>query len=259
MTAKGEQEMKHKVLSILFPLFFWLLVWQGIAMAVDANAAMGGELLLPSPVRVLTVLAGLAGEWPFWRSALLSLARMFFGILIGAVLGVGLAVLTAASRWCDLLFTPAVKVVRAVPVASFILLVLLWVRRDWVPVAISILMVLPVIWGSVRQGIGSADRRLLELCRCYRFDRAKILRLFWVPSVASAFASGLATAMGLAWKAGVAAEVLCQPRFAIGTQIYRTKLELATPDLFAWTLVVILLSLAMEWLVKYLLRKGRGA
>lgn len=250
--------MKRKLVSVLFPLFFWLLVWQGIAMLIDASATMGGELLLPSPLRVLTVLAALVGEGTFWRAAFLSLARVFFGILAGALLGAVLAVLTAASRWCDLLLTPAVKVVRAVPVASFILLVLLWVRRDWVPVVISALMVIPVVWGAVRQGIDTADRQLLELCRCYRFDRAKTLRLFWLPSVAPAFATGLATAMGLAWKAGVAAEVLCQPKYAIGAQIYRTKLELATPELFAWTLVVILLSMAMEWLVKFLLRKGRG-
>ena len=251
--------MKRKLVSVLFPLLFWLLVWQALAMLVDVGAAMGGELLLPSPLRVLAVLAELAGEEAFWRSAFLSLGRMFTGILAGALIGAVLAVLTAGSRWFDLLLSPAVKVVRAVPVASFILLVLLWVRRGWVPVVISALMVVPVVWGAVRQGIDAADRQLLELCRCYRFDRFKTLRLFWLPSVAPAFASGLATAMGLAWKAGVAAEVLCQPQNAIGTQIYRTKLELATPELFAWTLVVILLSLAMEGLVKQLLRKGGRA
>jgi len=251
--------MKRKVVLVLFPLVFWFLVWEGAAYLVDANAAMGGELLLPGPRRVIAVLLREAAEWPFWRDALLSLVRMFSGIFIGALLGVMLAVLTAASALCDMLLTPAVKVVRAVPVASFILLVLLWVGRGWVPVVICALMVIPVVWGAVRQGIDSADRQLLELCRCYRFERGKILRLFWVPSVVPAFTSGLATAMGLAWKAGVAAEVLCQPKYAIGTQIYRTKLELATPELFAWTLVVILLSLAMEALVKLLLRKGGRA
>lgn len=249
--------MKQKVLRVLLPLAFWLSVWQLAALWVEHGAAMGGEFLLPSPLRVWEALTEIGTEGIFWKTALLSVGRMFFGILIGAILGIALAVLTAVSRNCDLLLSPAVKVVRAVPVASFILLVLLWVRRDWVPVAISTLMVLPVIWGSVRQGIDTADRQLLELARCYRFDHGKILRLFWVPSVAPAFTTGLATAMGLAWKAGVAAEVLCQPKYAIGTQIYRTKYQLETPELFAWTLVVILLSLLMEKLVKWLLKRGR--
>jgi len=250
--------VKQKWLRVVLPLAFWLLIWQLIALWVEHGAEMGGEFLLPGPIHVWESLTGIAVEGIFWKTAFLSVGRMFFGILLGAFLGTVLAVLTAANRWCDLLLSPAVKVVRAVPVASFILLVLLWVRRDWVPVAISALMVLPVIWGSVRQGIDTADRQLLELTRCYRFDRGKTLRLFWVPSMAPAFTTGLATAMGLAWKAGVAAEVLCQPKFAIGTQIYRTKYQLETPELFAWTLVVILLSLAMEKLVKWLLERGRS-
>jgi len=250
--------VKQKLLRVMLPLAFWLLVWHLAAYWVEHGAAMGGEFLLPGPFHVWESLMKIAAEGTFWKTAVLSVGRMFFGILLGAVLGVILAVLTAVNRWCDLLLSPAVKVVRAVPVASFILLVLLWVRRDWVPVAISALMVLPVIWGAVRQGIDTADRQLLELTHCYRFDRMKRLRLFWIPAAAPAFTTGLATAMGLAWKAGVAAEVLCQPKFAIGTQIYRTKYQLETPELFAWTLVVILLSLLMEKLVKWLLERGRN-
>ena len=98
----------------------------------------------------------------------------------------------------------------------------------------------------MEQGIAGADPQLLELARCYRFSRGKTLRLCRLPALLPPFSSSLATAMGLAWKAGVAAEVLCQPKFAIGTQIYRTKTLFSTPQLFAWTLVVILLSLLME-------------
>ena len=248
--------MKRKVFRILFPLLFWLLVWGLISWRVDVTAEMGNTLLLPYPGMVWGALVALAGEKDFWLTAMLSLARMFGGIAMGAVAGVFLAVLTAASGMADLLLSPAVKVVRAVPVASFILLVLLWTDRGWVPVVISAFMVVPVVWASVRQGIDGVDRQLLELAHVYRFDRWKILRLVWLPAVKAAFTTGLATAMGLAWKAGVAAEVLCQPKLAIGTQIFRSKQLLETAQLFAWTIVVILLSLVMEKLVKLLLRKG---
>ena len=248
--------MKQKWLRVLLPLVFWLLVWQLAAVWVERGAPMGGEFLLPGPVHVWEALIGIATAEVFWKTALLSVGRMFFGIFLGALLGVALAVLTAANRWCDLLLSPAVKVVRAVPVASFILLVLLWVRRDWVPVAIAALMVLPVIWGAVRQGIDTADRQLLELTRCYRFDRGKTLRLFWVPSIAPAFTTGLATAMGLAWKAGVAAEVLTVPKLSIGRMISESKLYLMTEELFAWTLAVVCLSLLLQKAMLLVL-KGR--
>lgn len=248
--------MKRKISPLLFPLLFWLLIWAAAAEVVDRTAVMGGTLLLPGPLQVLSALLEEAGKGDFWKTAFFSLARMFAGIAAGTLTGVALAVGTAASGWLDALISPAIRVIRAVPVASFILLVLLWLDRGWVPVAIAALMVLPVIWGAVRQGIDGADRQLLELAVCYRFDRWKTFRLVWLPAVRPAFSTGLATAMGLAWKSGVAAEVLCQPKSAIGTQIYRSKLNLETPKLFAWTLVVILLSLAMERLIKVLIRRG---
>ena len=168
--------------------------------------------------------------------------------------------LTAALPWADWLFGPAVKVVRAVPVASFIVLVLLWAPTTGaVPGIVSALMVLPVVWGNVARGIGETDPLLLEAARAYRFGRGKTLRLVYAPSVLPYFASGCATALGLAWKAGVAAEVLCQPRLAIGTRLYKAKITLETPDVFAWTLVVIALSFLLEAVLGTALRRlGRG-
>ena len=147
---------------------------------------------------------------------------------------------------------------RATPVASFILLVYLWVERGRVPGLISALMVLPVVWGNVTRGIAETDPQLLELARAYGFGRGRTLRRIYIPSVLPYFASGCRTALGLAWKAGVAAEVLCQPQNAIGTQIYNTKYYLETPSLFAWTLVVIALSFLLEWAVGGLLRRAEG-
>ena len=146
---------------------------------------------------------------------------------------------------------PAVRVIRATPVASFILLVILWFPTGQVPVVVSALMVLPVVWGNVKRGVAQTNPLLLEAARVYRFGRWKTVRLVYIPSVLPYFASGCHTALGLAWKAGVAAEVLCVPRLAIGTQVYFSKIYLETPALFAWTLVVLALS--------FLLEQGLGA
>lgn len=242
--------------QIIIPLAFWLAVWQLVSLWV------GKDLLLPGPLTVLKVLASLTVTAPFWLSTLLTLARVFAGLAAGVVLGTAVAVLTRASVWCDRLLSPAVRFIRATPVASFILLVLLWVSTGRVPFVISALMVLPVVWGNVSKGIGETDPQLLELAAAYRFGRRKTLRLIYLPSVAPYFAAGAETSLGLAWKAGVAAEVLCRPRLAVGTQVYVSKLNLETPHLFAWTAVVILLSLLVEIVLSRLLRKAvkpRGA
>lgn len=155
----------------------------------------------------------------------------------------------------DRLIAPAVKVIRATPVASFIVLVLLWAPTGRVPAVVSALMVLPVLWGNVCKGIGQTDPKLLEAAGAYRFSTGKKLRLIYVPCALPYVASGCATALGLAWKAGVAAEVLCQPALAIGKELYRAKITLDTPALFAWTAAVIALSFVLEYALGFLFRR----
>ena len=250
------------LIRALLPPAFWLGVWQLGAMAADEwLGGRGNELMLPYPSSVFRVLLSLAATGEFWLTALASLRRVLAGLALGAGLGLALAVLTCVSPLAGCLLSPAIRVVRAAPVASFILLVLLWVRRSGVPVAISSLMVLPVVWGGASQGIRETDGRLLELARAYRFSRWKTVRLIYLPSVRPYLLASVTTAMGLAWKSGVAAEVLCLPRTSIGTRIYYTKYNLEVPELFAWTLVVVALSLLLERLLALGLKRwsGRGA
>lgn len=248
-------DLKTKSVRILLPAAFWLAVWCLAAACVDQ------PLLVPSPIAVLRRLGELAAAPLFWRSTLVSLLRIFCGALAGAILGTLCAVLTSRFRLADWILAPAIRLVRATPVASFIILVLLWVSTGKVPGVISALMVLPVVWESVSAGIRSADPQLLELARSYQFSRRKQMRYVYLPAVRPHFAAGVCTAIGLAWKSGVAAEVLCLPKAAIGTQVYYSKIYLETPSLFAWTAVVIVLSMLLERIVRRLLgvKGGRKA
>ena len=248
-------DLKTKSARILLPSAFWLAIWCLAAACVDQ------PLLVPSPIAVLRRLGELAAAPLFWRSTLVSLLRIFCGALAGTILGTLCAVLTSRFRLADWILAPAIRLVRATPVASFIILVLLWVSTGKVPGVISALMVLPVVWESVSAGIRSADPQLLELARSYQFSRRKQIRYVYLPAVRPHFAAGVCTAIGLAWKSGVAAEVLCLPKAAIGTQVYYSKIYLETPSLFAWTAVVIVLSMLLERIVRRLLgvKGGRKA
>ena len=250
---------RKNVISLLLPPAFWLGVWQLAAVWVEQSVdGRGNELLLPYPATVLAALLRLCGEGAFWEIVLASLLRILIGLALGVVLGALLAGLTCLSPWCDRLLSPAIRVIRATPVASFILLVLLWTGRDNVPVVIAALMVLPVVWANLSRGIRETDPQLLELARAYRFSRAKTVRLIYLPSLRPYFVSALTTSMGLAWKSGAAAEVLCVPKWAIGSEIYHAKLGLEIPDLFAWTVVVVALSLLLEKLLENALHREKG-
>ena len=238
----------------LLPAVFWLAVWWLLALIV------GKELLIPSPPLVVRTLLELVVTGAFWRYTALTLLRITLGLLLGIVLGILTALLTNRFSWLHALLAPAVRVVRATPVASFIILVLLWVANGRVPVVISALVVLPVIWESTAAGLRSVDQNLLEFARAYRLTRWDTWRRIVIPSMLPQLAAAVCTAIGLAWKSGVAAEVLCLPKAAVGTQVYFSKLYLDTPALFAWTLVVVALSLTVERIARRLLlgRKEGG-
>ena len=233
----------RKFLTYLLPPAFWLGGWQ-LAALFAQKQKLG--IFLPTPWTVVQTLAALCVTGEFWCTIALSLGRILAGMVLGTLLGALLAALTCACSWADLLFSPVIRMIRAVPVVSFILLVMLAVYRSTVPMVIVTLMVLPVVWSNV------------ELGRAYRFSRWKKVKLIYLPSIQPYFLSAVTTGMGLAWKSGVAAEVLCTPRQAIGTEVYNAKFYLEIPTLFAWTAVVVALSLTMEWLLAAAVRRWKG-
>ena len=232
-------------------LLFWMAVWAVGARCLD------NPLLLPGPVQALRCLWKLMGEATFWQIAAVSLGRILLGVTCAVVLGTGLAVLTSGSRVLNALIAPALTATQATPVASFTILVLIWLDRDYVPVLICALMGLPVVWNSVTAGIRVTDPQLLEMARVFRLSRWQTLKRIYVPSVMPFFRTACSSALGLGWKAGIAAEVLTVPKASIGRMISDSKLYLMTEELFAWTLAVIILSLLLQK-VMLLVLKGRG-
>ena len=245
----------RKALISLSVFAFWIAVW------FFASAAVGKELLLPSPGSVLRMLVTLAGTEVFWSSILFSILRVLTGICSAVLLGVVFAVLTEKSALLRALLSPVFTLIKSTPVASFIILALIWLGRGILPAFISALMVLPVVWSNVSVGLRAQDPLLLEMARVYGFPRGRIFRRITLPTLLPFFRSALNSALGLGWKAGIAAEVLTVPQRSIGKMIYESKLYLETTSLFAWTVTVVLLSLLIErgllTLVQHVFREER--
>lgn len=218
----------------------WLLVWQAVSTWI------GQEILLVSPVVVFVRLTELIREAAFWKSIGFSLIRILGGFLLAAVCGIGAAGLSARFRRIRELLAPAVLTVKAVPVASFIILVLIWVPSRNLSIVISFLMVFPILYTNVLDGILSTDPKLLEMAQVFDVPKAVQIRWLYVSQVLPFFRTGCSVGLGLCWKAGVAAEVIGIPDGSIGENLYNAKVYLNTPDLFAWTVVIVLISLVFE-------------
>lgn len=231
---------------------FWLAVWAGGCFL--ANRAL--LLDLPYPWDVMAALWNLLGESIFWSAIGMSLLRIVTGFLLALCVGVALAMLTTRFPVLHTLFSPILSIVRAAPVASFIFVAFLWIKAETMPAFIAFLMVLPLVWGNVRLGIENTDRDLLEMAKVFRLNRWDRWRHIRLPALRPYLQAALSTGFGFAWKAGVAAEILCWPRDSIGYHIAAAKNLLETADVFAWTAVVVLLSVVLEWLLRWLTARG---
>ena len=247
---KPEAFRQRRLLQKAGALAFWVIIWQLAAMALGH-----GGLFLTTPVGTLQALARLLPTAEFWYRIAFSSLRILAGFVLAVVCGTALA--AAGARWpaVGILFSPLMQIIRAMPVASFVILALLWVRSANLSVVVSFTHVLPVVYAGVVGGIADTDRQLLEMAKVYRLPLSRRLRYIWLPGVFPSFSESCAAAMGMCWKSGVSAEVIGLPDHSVGDALYRAKITLTTPDVFAWTLVIILLSAFLSAVAAWLLRR----
>lgn len=214
-------------------------------MALAAAYPHGG-LLLASPIQAAVRLLELLPSPAFWRAVGNSSLRIFGGFLLSCALAALLASLAAGSQRLRDLLAPPVAVVKAVPVASFIILALVWLDARNLSLFISGLMVFPPVYLNVLEGLRQTDPKLLELARVYRVPLGRRVWGIYLPQVLPYFRSAASLALGLCWKAGAAAEVIGLPAETVGERLYTAKVYYQTPDLFAWTAVILVLSAVFE-------------
>ena len=224
---------------------FWLLVWEAASLSLAASTG-GRMLLLASPLGALRRLVELAVTADFWRAVGFSTARIFGGGLFSCAGAVACAALSVRFRRVEELLAPLVAVVKAVPVVSFIILALIFFSSRNLSVLIAGLMVFPPVYLNVLEGIRRTDRRMLEMARVFRVPLSRRLRGIYLPAVLPYFQAAVSLAMGLCWKSGVAAEVIGLPDGSIGDYLYSAKVYFQTADLFAWTAVIVVVSVALE-------------
>lgn len=231
--------MKKRLIAV-FSVLFWLLVWQLAAMALDE------KILLPSPIMVAERLTELVPQFDFIKSIGFTMARILLGFFMGLVLGVGLAAISGKVKFVRLLLAPLLSAMKSIPVASFTILALIWISSKNLSVLISVLIAIPIVYSNMLEGIDNLDPKLKTMADVFEIPGHKRFVGIYLSQLLPYFRSASKLAMGLCWKSGVAAEVIGIPDGSIGERLYMSKMYLETEDLFAWTLVIILLSFLCE-------------
>ncbi|EJO5346546.1 ABC transporter permease subunit [Clostridium botulinum] len=229
-------------------IIFWIFIWELSSLFIN------NEILLPSPKKVLETLVVLAVKKYFWISVSKSILRVIIGIFISIVLGIILGIIAGTNVFIEELLEPLIVTIKATPVMSIIIIALVWFKSSSVAIFTSILMCLPIIYTNVISGIMSVDKKLIEMASLYKVKNRYILTNIYLPSTEPYIISGILMCLGIGWKVTVASEVLSTPKYSIGLNLLNAKATLATEELFAWTIVVVLLSLILEKIFKHYIK-----
>lgn len=228
---------------------FWLMIWQIVCLFVD------NPIFFAGPLEMIKELAHMAGRRDFIDSVLHSLLRIMGGFCIAFLLACLLASAAYHCRLLEDLLSPFVTFIKSVPVASVVVLLLIWFGAKYLSIYVTFMVVFPNIYLNVLNGLKNTNKDLLEMAEVFRLPFIQKLFYIYCPAVMPYLLSGAVISVGMSFKSGVAAEVIGLPVSSIGEGLYNAKIYLNTAGVFAWTAVIILLSSLVEWLVVWLLKQ----
>lgn len=233
-------KLPKKSLHTFLSIIFWIAVWYGLALIKN------NSLYLPTPLEAITSLSHIIWEPDFWLNIGFTLLRVMLGLAISMVIGIVLGIAAGLVNFIDVLMSPFVTTIKSIPIISIIIMALLWLGSSFLPIFICILLCSPIVYTNVLHGMRAVDKGLLEMTTIYKLPFFTVVKSIYIPSLKPHIFSALMVCTGLSWKSVITSEVLSWPKYSMGSGLYATKIYLDTPGLFAWTLVIILLSITLE-------------
>ena len=244
------RQILRKIVKICVPIAVYILIWQLLSMLVGSRL-----LLLPSPLDTLRSMKEIVISETGWQSIGMTMLRILCGYFLGCTVGVLFAILTAHFTVFDWMLKPLRSLIKTTPITSFALILLVSVVSGVVPVIVAMIVVVPMIWQTTEEAIRNRSAELAEMAQIYLKPWYRF-RYVSLPQVLPHFYASASTALGFAWKAVITAEILALPKLGIGRQMQFHKIHIEIPELFAWTLLVIILSILLENTFKLLLKKA---
>lgn len=225
-----------------------LALWQILASVIKQ------PILLVTPLQVAKRLLTIWREVGFWSTIGFTLIRILGGFFLGLFLGILLAGLSDKYKAIEILLWPYMVTIRSVPIASIVVICLIWLSGANLSIFISFLIVIPVIYQNVLTGLKNRDPELNEAAEVNGATGFKKFKYVTLPQISPFLYSACTVTIGMAWKAGVAAEIIGTPQGSIGQMLYLSKIYLDTDGLLAWTVVLVILSIICEKLILLIIK-----
>ena len=244
--------MKNKILRVAYiivPILFWFAVWDISALIVDHT------YFLPTVKETFSALFRILASFSFYKALFLTILRVFLGLALGIILAIILAFLSCKFQIAKAIISPLMSIMKATPVVTLVILLWIMLSGEQLPVVIAVLMVMPIIWQNLVDGYETIDKNLTEVCYIFEFSFFQKLKYLIFPALLKYFIPSVITATGLAWKSEIATEIIAYTTNSIGKFINDADTAYDSPSVFALTLVIIVLSIALEFFTKRLMKR----
>ncbi|MFK0241889.1 ABC transporter permease [Microbacterium sp. NPDC090281] len=231
-----------------------LLAWQFVT-----TSGLVEPYRLPTPASVYQAGVELAENGQLWTHIAISVQRVLLGFAIGSVIGLAAAGVVGLSRWGDVLLSPTLAAVRAVPSLAWVPLLILWMQigEESKVTLIAIGAFFPV-YTTVASALRHVDPQLVEAGRSFSLRGWSLFRTVQLPAVVPSVVAGLRLALAQAWLFLVAAELIAS---SMGLGFLLTDSQ-STGRVDRILLSIVLLALlgtitngVLVLLEKYLLRR----
>lgn len=236
--------IKIKKISSLFytilSAFIIFIFWYFFSKFINSS------FVVPKPVEVFYSIKKIIFDKLFLQQVFFTVFRSIVAFFISLILSIIFGVLCGVYDIFYKLFDLPLAIIKAAPVVSFILCALFLFTTSVVPIFVSVLMTMPVLINCVANGIKNTNKSYLQMATIFSLSKKQKIKYIYIPSVNEFLFTGFTSSFTLSWKVVVASEVLCLPKYSVGTAMYSAKVHLETADVYAISLVIIILSFVCE-------------
>ncbi|SFU41050.1 NitT/TauT family transport system permease protein [Clostridium sp. DSM 8431] len=243
-----EYSWKNKKWEIL-SLIFFLAIWRILSIKVN------NDIYIPKIEEVIKSISTIIKEKNFGLNFSNSLIRTIISFLTAYILAVILGVLSLIYPVFQILFKPVNSIGKTIPTMVLVLLALIWFDKDKTPFIVGFAIVFPILYEGAISAVSNADKELLEMCSIYNVSKIQKIKKLYIPIIKFYTAGIFASTFSLAFKVVIAGEVHGQPKYGIGSAIQLEKMNFNITGIFAWIVIIAIMSIFLDMLNKLILRK----
>lgn len=196
-------KLPQPIIGIILPIII-ILIWHFLALTETIRSN-----LLPPPQEVINEILILTRDGSLLSHILITLSRVFYGFIFGAIAATILGVLTGVSPLMRRFFDPTIQALKAVPSLAWVPLFILWfgIFEDSKIALISVGVFFP-IYLNLMMGIRQIDKKMVEVAHVYNLNSFQTIRWILLPGIIPEWVTGLRSGLALGWMFVIAAELM---------------------------------------------------